>query len=70
MKLGRSTVLPLQLLGFPVQLIGVLSLPVLGMRYLVDKEDIGKDVEKYSVSGVCCEPVADHGISYDAYGQP
>lgn len=33
------------LLGFPAQLLGVLAGPYLLIRYLVDKEDITKDVE-------------------------
>lgn len=33
------------LVGFPVQLVGLLALPVLGVRYLVDGGDFGKDLE-------------------------
>lgn len=33
------------LLGFPAQLLGVLLGPYLLVRYLVDKEDVSKDVE-------------------------
>lgn len=35
------------LLGFPVQLVGLLLLPFLGLRYLVDGADVTKDVEAY-----------------------
>ena len=37
-----------QLLGFPVQLLGLLALPYLGLRYLVDGGDVTKDVETYT----------------------
>lgn len=33
------------LLGFPIQLLGLAVLPVLGVRYFVDNKDVGKDVE-------------------------
>ncbi|KAI8462887.1 MAG: hypothetical protein J3K34DRAFT_475724, partial [Monoraphidium minutum] len=36
------------LLGFPVQLVGLLLLPYLGVRYLVDGGDVSKDVEAYT----------------------
>lgn len=36
------------LLGFPAQLVGVLVGPVLAVRYLVDKEDFGADVEAFA----------------------
>ena len=32
------------ILGFPVQLLGLLMLPYLGVRYLVDNESPSKDV--------------------------
>lgn len=40
----------LQLLGFPVQLVGLLALPYLGIRWFVDGQDAGKDIEEYAVS--------------------
>lgn len=33
------------LLGFPVQLLGLVLLPYLGVRYLADGGDVAKDVE-------------------------
>lgn len=42
----------MQLLGFPVQLIGLLALPYLGVRWFVDGEDAGKDIEEYAVSAL------------------
>lgn len=36
------------LLGFPIQLLGLLMLPYLGIRYLVDGGDVAKDVETYT----------------------
>jgi len=33
------------LLGFPVQLVGVIVAPVLILRYVVDKKDWQKDVD-------------------------
>lgn len=41
---------PVQLLGFPAQLLGLLLGPYLLIRYLVDKEDISKDIETVLVS--------------------
>ena len=35
------------LLGFPVQFIGLLALPYLGVRYLVDGGSVSKDAEAY-----------------------
>ncbi|KAF6261659.1 hypothetical protein COO60DRAFT_1500622 [Scenedesmus sp. NREL 46B-D3] len=32
-------------LGFPVQLVGLLALPYLGVRWLVDGNDASKDIE-------------------------
>lgn len=32
------------LLGFPIQLVGLLALPVLGLRYFVDGKDYSKDL--------------------------
>lgn len=46
-------VVALQLLGFPVQLIGLLALPYLGIRWYVDGQDAGKDLEEYAVSNFC-----------------
>jgi hypothetical protein len=36
----------LQLLGFPVQLVGLLALPYLGVRWFVDGQSAGKDIEE------------------------
>eukprot|EP00878_Enallax_costatus_P019348 GHUV01020411.1.p1 GENE.GHUV01020411.1~~GHUV01020411.1.p1 ORF type:complete len:151 (+),score=32.72 GHUV01020411.1:69-521(+) len=36
------------LLGFPVQLVGLLALPYLSVRWFVDGEDAGKDIEEYA----------------------
>eukprot|EP00775_Hariotina_reticulata_P005588 gene5588-5826_t len=33
------------LLGFPVQLLGLLALPYLGVRWVVDGKDASKDIE-------------------------
>lgn len=33
------------LLGFPIQLLGLLSLPYLGIRYFIDREDATRDAE-------------------------
>lgn len=43
-----------QLLGFPIQVVGVVMTPVLAVRYLVDKKDAGKDLVELVVS--CCWP--------------
>jgi hypothetical protein len=37
-----------QLLGFPIQLIGLLAVPYLAIRYLADGGDVGKDVGTYT----------------------
>ncbi len=34
----------LQVLGFPIQLIGVIVTPILITRYLLDKKALGQDV--------------------------
>lgn len=34
------------LLGFPVQLVGLLALPYLGVRWFVDGQSAGKDIEE------------------------
>lgn len=39
-----------QILGFPVQLVGLLTLPYLGVRWFVDGKSAGKDVEDAVVS--------------------
>ena len=39
-----------QLLGFPIQVLGLLVLPWLGVRYLVDKKDFGSEVSSTAVS--------------------
>ena len=39
-----------QLLGFPIQLLGVLVSPILAVRYLVDKKDIYADLTDTVVS--------------------
>lgn len=36
------------LLGGPIQLVGLLALPYLGVRYLVEKESVSQDVEQLS----------------------
>lgn len=36
------------LLGFPVQLIGLLLLPYFGLRYFVDGGSVTKDIENYT----------------------
>ena len=36
---------PAQLLGFPIQLIGLLALPYLGIKYYVEGEDPKRDAE-------------------------
>ncbi|GBF87293.1 tRNA-dihydrouridine synthase [Raphidocelis subcapitata] len=36
------------LLGFPIQLLGLLALPYLGVRYLIDGGDVSKDAEAYA----------------------
>lgn len=41
-----------QVLGFPIQLLGLLALPYLGIRWYVDGQDAGKDIEEYAVSCV------------------
>lgn len=43
---------PPQVLGFPVQLVGLLALPYLGVRWLVDGNDASKDIEAAAVRGV------------------
>lgn len=45
-------VLMWQLLGFPAQLLGLLIVPVLAVRYLIDKEDPLTDVEQFVVKVV------------------
>ena len=47
------------LLGFPVQLLGLLALPYLGIRYLVDNKDVGQDLE-VGVAWRNTTDVADH----------
>jgi hypothetical protein len=42
--------LPAQILGFPVQLVGLLALPYLGVRWFVDGKSAGKDIEEAVVS--------------------
>ena len=39
-----------QILGFPVQLVGLLTLPYLGVRWFVDGQSAGKDIEEAVVS--------------------
>jgi hypothetical protein len=44
-------------LGFPVQLVGLLTLPYLVVRWYVDGNDASKDIEAAAVSGTvlfCC----------------
>lgn len=38
-----------QLLGFPVQLLGLLVMPYLGVRWFVDGQSAGKDIEDAAV---------------------
>jgi hypothetical protein len=38
-----------QVLGFPVQLVGLLTLPYLGVRWFVDGGDASKDIEAAAV---------------------
>jgi hypothetical protein len=40
-----------QILGFPIQLLGLLMLPYLGVRWFVDGESAGKDIEAATVRG-------------------
>ncbi len=40
----------MQILGFPVQLVGLLTLPYLGVRWFVDGQSAGKDIEEAVVS--------------------
>jgi hypothetical protein len=40
----------LQILGFPVQLVGLVTLPYLGVRWFVDGQSAGKDIEEAVVS--------------------
>ena len=39
----------MQLLGFPIQLVGLLSLPYLGVRYLADGKDFQDDFKTAAV---------------------
>lgn len=43
----------LQLLGFPIQLVGLLSLPYLGVRYLAEGENFQQDAKAAAVSTPC-----------------
>ncbi len=40
----------MQLLGFPIQLVGLLSLPYLGVRYLAEGADFQSDIKTAAVS--------------------
>lgn len=40
------------MLGFPVQLVGLLTLPYLVVRWYVDGNDAAKDLEDAAVSGI------------------
>lgn len=53
------------LLGFPVQLVGVLILPYLGVKYLVNGDDILTDTGKVVVS--TCDIIGDLDGSYMAW---
>lgn len=44
----------MQLLGFPVQLIGVLSLPYFYVKYAVEGDNIVDDIGDAAVSWNCC----------------
>lgn len=44
--------LPAQILGFPVQLVGLLALPYLGVRWFVDGKSAGQDIEEAVVSDI------------------
>ena len=39
----------MQLLGFPIQLVGLVSLPVLGVRYLAEGENFQQDAKAAAV---------------------
>ena len=39
----------MQLLGFPIQLVGLISLPVLGVRYLAEGENFQQDAKAAAV---------------------
>lgn len=53
-----------QILGFPVQLIGLLALPYLGVRWFVDGQSAGKDIEEAVVSlGTGCAGGAAEGLA-------
>jgi hypothetical protein len=43
-----------QVLGFPVQLVGLLTLPYLAVRWYVDGNDASKDIEAAAVSNAHC----------------
>jgi hypothetical protein len=43
-----------KILGFPVQLVGLLALPYLGVRWFVDGKSAGKDIEEAVVSHMEC----------------
>ena len=42
-----------QLLGFPIQTIGVLSLPVLYTRYISEGKDVVEDIGDATVCPAC-----------------
>jgi hypothetical protein len=61
MPYAASLCLLLQLLGFPVQLVGLLALPYLGVRWFVDGQSAGKDIEEAVVgdshaAAACAQP--------------
>lgn len=47
----------MQLLGFPVQLLGLFTIPLLVVRWGMDGVKPGDDVEKYTVSAAWLWPV-------------
>jgi hypothetical protein len=49
-----------QLLGFPIQLVGLLALPYFGLRYFVDGVDFSKDLDTYTSAITKKLPGASH----------
>eukprot|EP00882_Tetradesmus_deserticola_P020496 GHRQ01022144.1.p4 GENE.GHRQ01022144.1~~GHRQ01022144.1.p4 ORF type:complete len:102 (-),score=25.41 GHRQ01022144.1:350-655(-) len=53
---------PPQVLGFPVQLVGLLTLPYLGVRWLVDGKDASGDLEAAAVRRVLVSVLCVTGV--------
>jgi hypothetical protein len=49
-------------LGFPVQLVGLLTLPYLGVRWFVDGNDASKDIEAAAVRHSLLHFGVGHGL--------